>query len=244
MGSQHRYAGAVVVAGVAALAVAGLGGCSPTRNSFQDDATVSDRITAVQLDTDAGNVTVEGRPGATQVSVHRSVEYAHGRPDGTTRVENGTLVLGGCGDDCSVSYTVEAPAGLPIGGRTSAGEIRLSRVGEVAVHTNAGGITLDDVGGPVDVHTSSGSIVGTALRGERIQARTSNGDIRLTPATAQDITARTSNGAITVTVPAAAYHVSTSTSHGSIRVGVGDDPGGRYRLDLTTSNGDITAATG
>lgn len=244
MGSQHRYVGAVVAVGAVALAGAALSGCSPAKSSFQDDATVSERITAVQLATDAGNVTVEGEPGVTQVSVHRLVEYRNDKPGGTTRVENGTLVLGGCGDDCSVSYTVEVPAGLPISGGTSAGEIRLSRVGEVTVHTNAGGIALDDVGGPVDVHTSSGSIVGTTLRGQRVQARTSNGDIRLTPATAQDITARTSNGAITLTVPAAAYHVTTSTSHGNIRVGVGDDPRGRYRLDLTTSNGDITASTG
>ncbi|MEV7026365.1 DUF4097 family beta strand repeat-containing protein [Kitasatospora sp. NPDC093558] len=244
MGWQRRHVGAVVVAGAAALAVTGISGCSLTRSSFQDDATVSDRITAVRLDTDAGNVTVEGKPGATQVSVHRSVEYAHDRPGGTTRVENGTLVLGGCGDDCSVSYTVEAPAGLPISGGASAGDVRLSRVGEVSVHTSAGGITLDDVGGPVDAHTSSGTIVGTALRGDRIEARTSNGDIRLTPGTAQDVTAKTSNGAITVTLPAAGYHVSTATSHGNIRVGVADDPTGRYRLDLTTSNGDITATTG
>ncbi|MFJ2581668.1 DUF4097 family beta strand repeat-containing protein [Kitasatospora aureofaciens] len=244
MGRQRTYVGALVIVGTVAMAIGGLSACSPmSRSSFQDDATVTEQVTAVRLDTDAGSVTVQGKAGATQVSVHRAVEYDRDRPGGTTRVENGVLVLGGCGDDCSVGYTVEIPAGLPISGKTSAGEIRLSQVGEVSVRTSSGGITLDGVTGPVDAHTSNGSIHGTALQGDRIRAQTSNGEIRLSPAKAQDVTAKTSNGTITLTVPPAGYHVTTSTSSGGIHIGVADDPAAPYRLDLSTSNGGITVQT-
>ncbi|MQS17769.1 DUF4097 family beta strand repeat protein [Streptomyces kaniharaensis] len=240
MGRQRRYIGALVIAGIA---VGGLSACSP-RTEFSDDATVTEKVTAVRLDTSAGSVTVHGKAGATQIAVHRTIGYEHDRPGATTRLENGVLVLGGCGDDCSASYTVEIPAGLPITGETSAGEISLSQVGEVSVRTSSGSITLDGVAGPVDVHTSNGAIEGTGLQGDRIRAQTSNGRIRLTPGKAQDVTAKTSNGAITLTVPAAAYHVITSNSSGDIHVGVPDDPAGRYRLDLGTSNGGITVRTG
>ncbi|MFI9076189.1 DUF4097 family beta strand repeat-containing protein [Streptomyces sioyaensis] len=74
-------------------------------------------------------------------------------------------------------------------------------------------------------------------------AETSSGAIDLTPAAAQSVRAKTSNGSITVTVPKAHYRVSAETSNGDKHLGVVQDPAGRYRLDLTTSKGDITAKT-
>ncbi|MBO1419704.1 DUF4097 family beta strand repeat-containing protein [Streptomyces sp. FH025] len=237
----RRFAGAVVVAGLAAGA---LTACDPVGTKFSDDSTVSEKITAVKLDNSSGDVTVHGKPGAGNAAVHRAITYRSGKPDATTRVEGGVLVLGGCGRNCSVDYTVELPAGLPISGGTSAGGINLSQVGEVSVHTDSGDITVDQASGSVDVRTNNGEIKGTSLKGDRIQAKTDNGGIKLTPGKAQDIKAKTSNGEIHVTVPAGSYRVSAGTDIGEKHIGVQNDPNGKYKLDLGTDIGDITVKTG
>ncbi|MGI5466936.1 DUF4097 family beta strand repeat-containing protein [Streptomyces sp. CA-132043] len=228
-----------VAAGAGALALAACDAV-PGR-TFEDDAEVSQKITAVRLDSRAGAVELHGAKGATRVSVHREVSYRGDRPRGAShRVEDGVLVLRGCGERCSVTYTVDLPAGLPVTGGTSAGAIRLERVGKVGVSTDSGAVELTGVSGSVDVRTSNGRIHGRGLAGGPITARTTNGEIDLAPERPQDVRAETSNGAITLTVPAARYDVSARTSNGDKRIGVSDDPDGRYRLDLTTSNGSIT----
>ncbi|MFJ9416930.1 DUF4097 family beta strand repeat-containing protein [Streptomyces sp. NPDC101227] len=237
----------VRITGAVALAVIGAGAISACGllpgETFTDDAVVKRKITAVRLDNGSGGVTLRGGKGGGKVSVHRSVRY-HGdsRPEGAThRVKDGVLVLGGCGADCSVTYTVELPAGLPVSGDISSGSVRLTKVGEVAVTTSSGDIELDGVAGRADVRTSDGEITGRGLSGRGITARTSNGEIDLAPTTPQNVRAETSNGAITVRVPKDRYRVSARTDNGDTHVAVANDPAGRFRLSLTTSNGSITA---
>ncbi|MFI9363838.1 DUF4097 family beta strand repeat-containing protein [Kitasatospora sp. NPDC053057] len=239
--SYQRFAGAVVVAG---LAVGVLAACDPVGTEVNDDATVSDKITAVKLDDSSGEVTIHGKAGAGSASVHRKITYRDSKPGTTTRVEGGVLVLGGCGHNCSVSYTVELPAGLPISGGTSSGGIHLTEVGSVSVHTDAGNISVDQAAGPVDLRTDSGDIDGTSLKGDRIQAKTDSGAIKLTAAKPQDVKASTDNGEIRLTVPPGSYRVSAGTDIGSKHIGVQNDPNGKFKLDLGTDIGDITVNTG
>ncbi|MFF2545030.1 DUF4097 domain-containing protein [Kitasatospora sp. NPDC058063] len=226
---------------VLAAAAGGLSACGlAPDNNFDDDAAVSGTITAVKLDTTSGGVTLRGKDGLDKVSVHRSVSYQDDKPGATSRVENGVLVLGGCGQHCSVTYTVDVPAGLPVSGRTSSGAVSLSRVGAVQVSTHSGAVDLDGVNGSTEVTTTNGAITGRGLNGDRIQAETHNGAIDITSTRPQDVSASTSNGAITLLVPAAAYKVSAKSDNGHQDIGVTDDPSGRYRLTLSTSNGRIT----
>ncbi len=132
------------------------------------------------------------------------------------------VILGGCGGRCSVNYTVDVPAGVPVSGEVSSGSIHLTRVGAVKVKT------------------SNGRITGQDITGTRIQAQTTNGAINLTPATPLDVQASTSNGAITLTLPKADYQVMADTNNGDKTIGVSDDPSGKFRLELKSSNGDIT----
>ncbi|MDL4775380.1 MULTISPECIES: DUF4097 family beta strand repeat-containing protein [Thermomonosporaceae] len=243
MRQKLRVLGAVTVV---ALGAGTVGACDGPwkRTTFEDDAAVPGKITSVRLENRSGGIALHGRQGLAKVTLHRSVSYRDHRPDGPThRVEGGVLVLGGCGDRCSVGYTADIPAGIPVTGGVSSGAITLSAVGGVRVTASSGRITLDGTGGPVSVRTSSGRIRGTGLRGGKIEARTSNGAIDLAPATPSDVRAQTSNGAIKVTVPAGRYRVSAKTSHGGKHIGVADDPAGAHRLDLTTSNGAITVKT-
>jgi len=212
----------------AAVALGGaLAGCGllPT-SEFEDSATVSETVRSVRLDLGDGSVTLRGRDGGTDVALLRTVEYRGARPGATHRVEDGVLVLAGCGRNCAVTYEVDLPAGLPVTGGTSNGAVTLSRVGAV------------------DVHTSNGRIEGTDLGGGGVTVETSNGAVELATSVAQDIRVRTSNGDVTVTVPAGAYRVATYTNNGDRDVAVTDDPSAAHSLDLRTSNGDITVRTG
>ncbi|MFE4361038.1 hypothetical protein DR950_12780 [Kitasatospora xanthocidica] len=225
---------------VLAAAVGGLSACGlAPDNNFDDDATVSDKITAVRLDTTSGGVTLRGKDGLDKVSVHRSVSYKNDKPGVTSRVENGVLVLGGCGQYCSVTYTVEVPPGLPVSGQTNSGSVNLTQVGNVQVSTHSGAVSLDGVNGTTEVKTTNGAITGRGLNGSRIQTETHNGAIDLVSTKPQDVSASTSNGAITLVVPSATYKVSAKTGNGHKDIGVSDDPSGRYQLDLSTSNGRI-----
>ncbi|MFP5023261.1 DUF4097 family beta strand repeat-containing protein [Pseudonocardia phyllosphaerae] len=239
---------AVVVAAVAATAVLGLGGCTgitTTTHTVTDDTTVEQRISAVRLEGDAGGVTVDGRPGTSGATVHRSIDSPNPPPPGPTHeVDGGTLVLHGCGQHCSVDYTVTVPPGLPVTGGTSSGAVELNDVGSVDVSTSSGGITLRDVAGPTTVHTTNGAVRGTGINGDDTRVRTSNGEIDLTLATPQNVQGETSNGEIGLTVPSGSYRVTTRTTNGDEQVDVPDDPSGTHRLDLTTSNGAISVRHG
>ncbi|MFF3981918.1 DUF4097 family beta strand repeat-containing protein [Streptomyces sp. NPDC055808] len=225
------------------LAAGALGACGPLDDqTFKDDSSVKDKITAVRIDGKSDGFRVRGKQGLTKVSVHREVTYrGKTKPTGSTyRVEDGVLVLGGCEGRCSVDYTVDVPAGIPVTGSTKAGGLSLSSVGQVRVSTSDGAVKVRGATGPVDIRTSNGSIDANGLKGTGTTAMASNGSISLTPDTAQDVTAQTSNGSITVTAPPAPYRVTAQTGHGHKTLGIPDDPSAPHHLSLTSGNGGIT----
>ncbi|MRG59756.1 DUF4097 family beta strand repeat protein [Agromyces sp. CFH 90414] len=223
-----------------------LGGCAllGPPHTITDSAAVTEAVTAIEIDQPDGAVVVQADDDATEISIERTVHYrGPEREIGETHaVEGGTLVLGGCGRNCSVDYVLEVPAGLDVSGETTNGSIELSGVAEVAVSTSNGRIELDGVTGSVDADTSNGRIIGTDLTGDGVEASTSNGAIELELGTPQDVTADTSNGSIELRVPDARYRVETETSNGGIDVGIDDLADGEFTLDLRTSNGSITVS--
>ncbi|MFG2721375.1 DUF4097 domain-containing protein [Streptomyces sp. NPDC048416] len=226
-----------------ALAVGALGACGPLEDkTFKDDATVKDTITAVRIDGKSDGFRVRGKQGVTKPVVHREITYrGKSKPDGPTyHVENGVLVLGGCSGQCSVDYTVDVPAGVPVTGSTTAGGLNFSSVGSVKVSAEDGRIVVSGATGPVDLRTTNGSIEAKGLKGAGVTARASNGSISLAPGTAQDVTAQTANGSITVTAPPAKYHVSAQTQNGNKKLGIPDDPTAAHHVNLTTDSGGIT----
>ncbi|MFC4494669.1 DUF4097 domain-containing protein [Streptomyces ovatisporus] len=233
-----RLLGAFIAAGACACALTACG--LVPDETFEDDVTLSEKVTSVRLDIRTGGVKLRSKQTVTDVALHRRVEFNGDKPKATHRVENGVLVLRGCGRDCEVSYTVDLPPRIPVSGRTSTGGVSLSGVGRVDVRTDTGAVDLDDVDGAVDVHTTNGRINGRGLKGDRLRAETSNGAIDVSLATPQDVRARTANGAISVTAPDGSYDVSAETDNGRKSIGVPDDPSGDHRLDLETSNGRIT----
>lgn len=227
---------------LAALTVGGLSACSVLdQKTFEDDAKVSQKVTSIHLDSGNGGVKVETSADASTISVHRKVNYHGDKPTGTSfHVENGVLTLAGCGHECGVDYDVKVPAGLPVTGGTSNGDLRLNGVGRVDVHTSNGEIAVNGATGPVKLRTSNGDVHVRDVKGGGIDTRTSNGGVTIRTATPQDIKARTSSGSLTVTVPPAKYRISADNTNGDKKLAFKDDPSGRYLLDLSTTNGDLT----
>ncbi|KQM82192.1 hypothetical protein ASE68_01855 [Agromyces sp. Leaf222] len=230
------------VAAAAALAFSGCGLLAPPER-FSDDETLDARVQTIEIDEPAGSVIVKGAGEGTEIEVSRTVSYRGERTVGVTfEVDDGVLVLSGCGRNCVVDYTIELPAGVDVRGATSNGAIELSGVNEVDVATSNGRIELDDVTGAIEVESSNGRIEGRGLAGTGVRASTSNGAIDLRLSAAQDVEARTSNGAIELEVPTegVGYRVETDTSNGSVEVDIDEDSDGEFTLDLGTSNGSIS----
>lgn len=226
---------------LAALTVGGLSACSVLdQKTFEDDAKVPQKITSIRLDSRNGGVQVDSSADISTTSVHREVNYRGDKPSGTSfSVENGVLTLSGCGKNCGVNYVVKVPAGLAVTGGTSNGSLTLSNVGVVDVHTSNGEIAVNRATGPVKLRTSNGDVHVKDAKGG-IDTQTSNGEVTIQTATPQNIKARTTSGSLTVTTPPANYQISASDSHGDKKVAFKNDPSGKYRLDLSTTNGDLT----
>ncbi|MFG2123891.1 DUF4097 domain-containing protein [Streptomyces sp. NPDC048710] len=236
---QTRFLAAVALT---ALTVGGLSACSALdQKTFEDDAKVPHKITSIRLDSGNGGVKVDASADISKVSVHRKVNYRGDKPSGTSfSVKNGVLVLSGCGRNCSVNYVVKVPAGLPVTGGTSNGSLTLSDVGMVDVHTSNGEIAVNNATGPVKLRTSNGDVKVKDVKGGDIDTQTSNGEVTIQTATPQNIKARTTNGSLTVTAPPAKYQISANDTHGDKKMAFKNDPSGKYRLDLSTTNGDLT----
>ncbi|MFD6090950.1 DUF4097 family beta strand repeat-containing protein [Oerskovia sp. NPDC060338] len=244
MQATHRR---LATAGLVAVAALALGACGfGPRSSATDTYTEDAGITAVRIDLEAGSVTLRGSDPATGLSIERTVDFVGEYPaHDTHRVEDGVLVLAGCGRHCSASYTVDLPAGLPVTGETSHGSIELDRTGAVDVRTSNGSVTLAGIDAKVLARTSNGKIAGTGLGGtEGVDVETSNGSIELTLSTPQDVRATTDNGAVRLTVPEGSYRVSATTDLGGTDVSVPDDPDAEHHLVAESSNGRVTVAQG
>lgn len=238
-GSRTIAIGAVAAA--AALLLSGCGLLTPPER-FSDESTLGEQVHTIEIDQPAGRVTVLGDDEATEIEVSRTVSYHGDREVGSTfEVDEGVLVLSGCGRRCTVEYSISLPPGVDVRGATSNGAIELTKVNEVDVATNNGRIELDDVTGSIEAETSNGRIEGRGLAGTGVRASTSNGGIELRLSAPQDVEARTSNGAIDLAVPtgSASYRVTTDTSNGSVDVDIDEDSDGEFELDLATSNGAI-----
>ncbi|WP_253771980.1 DUF4097 family beta strand repeat-containing protein [Goodfellowiella coeruleoviolacea] len=162
---------------------------------FSDGASVSDRVSAVRLDTRSGDVRVVAREGAT-TRVNWTLHYFGERPEQPPfQVDNGTLVLSGCpetADRCSADYDVVVPAGTPVTGSTNSGKVSLEQVAEVELTTSSGDVTVRGVAGDVGLRTNSGAVIVSDVAGA-VRLESNSGRVELSELH-QGMTVRTGSG--------------------------------------------------
>ncbi|XVV03687.1 DUF4097 family beta strand repeat-containing protein [Actinosynnema sp. CA-248983] len=253
----------VVVAVLGVLVgVAGAAGCVRlVQESFSDQGTITEKVVAVRVQNDSGDVTVRGREGATSVEVKRTVEYSRNvdKPTGQThRVEGDTLVLDDCGRNCSVNYEVTVPGkDVRVLGDNGSGDVTFEGLASVEIELGSGDVTVRDVTGSVKVENGSGDVnvsnvggpfkgdVGsgraklTDMRGE-VSVIDSSGDVEVHMAAVQPVRAESGSGDVTVRLPKGAYRVEAETGSGDREVGVATDPAASVLVVVKSGSGDVS----
>lgn len=253
----------IAMSAVAAVAVAvSLTSCVRlVQNEAGDDYTINDKVGTVRVQNGAGNVTVRYAEGTSATRVHRVLEYRKGtdKPGGTThRMEGDTLVLDGCGSNCSANYEVVLPdGGAKVVGDNGSGDVRVEGVAGVELTTGSGNTTLRDVAGVVrlendsgDVEVSdvggdftgrmgSGSIRLSGMRGA-VVLENKSGDTEVDMAEVRSVRAEGGSGDLTVRVPKGAYRVEADAGSGDKNIGVTNDPNATVELVLRTKSGTLT----
>ncbi|MFC4083317.1 DUF4097 family beta strand repeat-containing protein [Amycolatopsis samaneae] len=232
---------------------AGFGFLWPSK--AQADAEVTAQIHQVRLDNDSGSVRIRAESGP--VRVHQEFSYRWSKPSGSYRVEGDTLVLAGCGRNCSVDYDVVVPAGIPVTGKNDSGGVRIAGVasvdvtvdsgraevanvaGPVKLTVDSGATELRDIGQDVTVRAESGSVKGTGLRG-RIDVKANSGGVELKLAAANDVKVYADSGNVQLDVPGGPYHVVGNTDSGRRNIKIPNEGSATHTLDLSTDSGSVT----
>ncbi|WP_433386983.1 DUF4097 family beta strand repeat-containing protein [Micromonospora sp. KLBMP9576] len=253
--AQHRTAVALLAAAATLMVSAGCENLSSRRLDY--DNTEAARISSIRLLPGAGDVTVRASGPQDEVRIKRVVRYHGGQPDTAYEIKGAELVLDtDCGNRCSISYEVTAPAGVGVQGEVGSGNIDLSKVGRVEVLSGSGNIRVVDAGGPVraeagsgnvdvdevaaaaTLRVSSGNITGRRLGGG-VDAEAGSGNVTVDLTAPASARAHAGSGNVELVVPAGRYRVRSSTGSGDAELGVPDDPSAALVLDLSTGSGHV-----
>lgn len=241
---------ALLVGAVLSLSACGI---RIMKYEFEDDKVVAEKFTSVRVRTYSGNVSIRSQDGLAETKIHRVVEHKKDRkPEGEShRIEGDALVLGDCGNDCTVNYEVVVPSpDIAVIGDVSSGDARIEGVAKVEYKSRSGNIVVRDVKGDVRAYASSGDIDGTRIDGA-VTAHADSGNIRLHEVKGKvladsssgditgvevdnDVIADAKSGNINLTL-VSARTVQGSASSGDVIVRV---PGGPFKVTGDTSSGD------
>lgn len=248
-----RRAGAVLLVAGTAAALAACGGIG-TRLTFTD--TETHKVTEIAMRGSSGDVTVHTAAG-TETTIKRVVQHSSD-PGPSYRLDGTVLRIDtSCGPDCTVSYDIQAPAGVAVTGGLTSGDVRLTDVKSAAVTLTSGDIVINGATagvkatsgsgdmtvtggkGPVTLEARSGDVRAVDLTGP-VNARTDSGDIEVRLIAPASVTVQAGSGDVRVTVPSGAYRVRADTGSGDASVGIADDPSATNVLDVRTGSGDVT----
>lgn len=206
------------------------------------DAEVSERITAVELDNDSGNVIVRaGDVTATQIK--QRFDYRFSEPDDAFEVDDGTLKLKDCGWWCSVDYEVVVPRDTKVSGEMESGNLTLIGLAAADVKADSGDIKLENIAGPVTLDIDSGNVEGTGLRGD-LTVNADSGRLDLTFAEPVNVKADIDSGDVELTLPDVEYQVDVEIDSGTQDVEVDQGTGADHVLEFVIDSGDLTVRNG
>ncbi|TYB58594.1 DUF4097 domain-containing protein [Nonomuraea sp. PA05] len=218
-----------LLAAAALLTGCGLGDIAGPSNEDTVSYQVTDKVTKLQLKSDAGEAVITETDG----TAVRVVETLHWRGDSHKpkpehKVEGDALFLTyACPANwgsCSVDYKIEIPKGLP-----------------VDLEAGSGNLTLRNLTGQIDLTAGSGDVDAAGLAGKKVYADLGSGNIQLTYTAAPETAElKTGSGDITLNVPDGAYDVKTDVGSGDATVTVKKDTASAHKISLTAGSGDIT----
>jgi hypothetical protein len=209
-----------------------------------------DGLTEVLIEMDNGSLLVRSTSGdevqvtGTLVSDLTEPDVEH-RREGDRWVVRARCPLNFLPTACGSELELAVPEGLPITVRASDTPVRLVGVrSELDVVTSDNAVEGDDLSGPrVSVRTSNDRVELSGLRVADVDATTSNDRVALSfEDSPESVVIRTSNDRVLVVVPdrPVPFAVDLRTSNGSSTNQVRSDPTSDRRIDVRTSNDDVT----
>lgn len=209
---------------------------------------------AFARDTETTRQVVEDRVAALEVDGHHNVSVrivgsdrddvvieavAHRgllTPDQDVEVEGDRLhVSSSCGPFspfavglfCGTEYTISVPADLDVEVDGAGGVTIVDVAGRVDVSATGGSVTLDGTSGPVEVHAGGGSVDGVGLRTPAVDASADGGSLDLAfavPPRRLDLSS--DGGSVVVELPdePVVYRVDASADGGSVDTQIRTDP--------------------
>ncbi|MET0417447.1 MAG: DUF4097 family beta strand repeat-containing protein, partial [Actinoplanes sp.] len=213
------------------------------------------KITEIRISGGSGDVAVSTAT-VDQTKITRVVRR-NTNPGESYRLDGTVLYIDtSCGHDCTVSYQIEAPAGVAVKGELRSGDILLDGVGAADVQLTSGDLTVQGATGPVELQASSGDVrvidsKGTVKAkassgtieainpGGAVDLDVSSGEITVQLNTPQSVTAKASSGDVNVMVPEGAYKISATATSGDAAInGLTSDPAAKNVIDVRTRSGD------
>jgi DUF4097 and DUF4098 domain-containing protein YvlB len=248
-----RRAGALTLVAATAVTLTGCGGVLGARMTYNDVEPT--KITEIRVTGGSGDVAV-ATATTTQTKITREVRR-NTNPGESYRLDGTVLHIDtSCGHDCSVSYQIEAPAGVAVKGELRSGDVLLDGVGATDLKLTSGNVTVNAATGPVQLETTSGDVrVVEAKSTVRVDASSGNveainpggavdievasGDVDVVLATPLSVTAAAKSGNVNVVVPDGSYRISADAKSGDAAVdGLISDPAAKNVIDVSALSGD------
>jgi hypothetical protein len=243
----------ILVAAVTAPVLAGCGGIG-ARLTFND---TEPAVTEIVVTGGHGDVMV--RTAAIKETRISRVIHRNSDPSPTYRLEGSVLHIDtDCGNNCSVTYDIEAPAAVKVSGELRSGDIGLTGVGltditvtsgdimiskataDVRAKATSGDVSVVDSAAKATVHSTSGDVRALNIKGA-VDAQTTSGDVDVKLSAVTSVIAKATSGDVNVIVPAGSYQIRTTTGSGDSQiVGVTNDPAAKNVIDLSAASGDAT----
>lgn len=232
----------LTLAAIVLVALNLLAWVSPTSTTINTSAPI--RGTSLAISADEGNLTlVPSTDNRVHVSGTAFSSFAAPRLHWST--SGSAIALGlTCAPlpgSCSLRARIAVPPEVRVTAADRSGSIRASGLRAGAdLSTSAGDVEVSDVGGDLNLGSSSGSVIGVGLLSKVAVANDQSGDITLRFAVEPDrVQVGDQSGDISLIVPRHPYKVSTQADSGTTTVDVPTDPSSHNVISAVDQSGDI-----
>lgn len=215
----------------------------------------ADGIATIEVHNSTGRVRIVGQEGGAgtsegddMITVTAHVSEGLRSTGHSQRIEGDRLVLDATcpiflESFCEVTYTVETPPDVDVVVRGDRGASVEGIDGDVDVAADQGSIDLSRLAGTVVADADQGSVRGSGLRSEDVEATTDQGDVFLRFEDApRRVVVDSDQGDVEVVLPAgpAEYEVVTDSDQGRVTRDIDTKPSTDRSITATTDQGDVT----
>ena len=242
-----------VIMTVAIIVFVGIGAVllgTPVASATTTDETFTMDPGSRVLSVDLGRGDVLLTPsGSNQLEVRRTMRFSGPKPIVEEHADaNGARITAHCAVAakplCAISYEIAVPNGYIIDLHGSAGalDVRGLTMERLRIEVASAATHLEDITGPVEISSRSGSITGARLGVAEFSAQMASGrtnlDFALPP---RLVNVAASSGAVALRLPATegAYGVEVHTASGAQEIQVPTDPASERRVTVSTGSGKV-----